>query len=203
LKIQSAEFVTSALSLAACPQSTLPEFAFIGRSNVGKSSLVNLLTGKRDLARVSATPGKTDLLNFFLINRSWLLVDLPGYGFAKASRSKRDNFQNAVDDYVESRENLRCLFVLIDSRLPPQPIDLQFIRWVHHLSRPFALVFTKTDKQSAPATQRAIELVLAEVENLTRSRPEYFTSSSITQKGRSEILSAIERMCTEGKAGLL
>jgi GTP-binding protein len=200
VKILSAEFVTSALNQASCPQTSLPEFAFIGRSNVGKSSLVNLLTGKRNLARVSATPGKTDLLNFFLVNRSWMLVDLPGYGFAKASRSKRDNFGTAVDDYIERRENLRCLFVLIDSRLPPQAIDLQFILWLHQLSRRFTLIFTKADKQSVTVTQRNVGLVTAAVENHTRKKPEIFTSSAITQAGRSEILSAIQRMCTERPA---
>lgn len=197
MKIKSAEFVASAPDLASCPESNLPEFAFIGRSNVGKSSLINLLTGKRDLARVSATPGKTDLLNFFIVNRSWLLVDLPGYGFAKANRAKREGFEEAVDDYIADRENLTSVFVLIDSRLPPQPIDLQFVRWLQELSRPYCIVFTKADKQSANDTQRTIKLVTAEIETLTRQRPEFFITSTKTQAGRSEILAAIDRLCVE------
>lgn len=198
MKVTTAEFVVSAPDLDACPSSSLPEFALIGRSNVGKSSLINLLTGKRNLAKVSATPGKTDLINFFLINRAWHLVDLPGYGYARASRSKREGFAESVDDYIEARENLSCLFVLIDSRLPPQAIDLQFIVWLQQLQRRYAVVFTKADKQSASQTQRSINLVTAEIEKRTRQRPVTFLSSTETQAGRSEILGAIGRMC-DGK----
>ena len=197
MKITSAEFITSAPNLEGCPPTTLPEFAFIGRSNVGKSSLINLLTGKRNLAKVSATPGKTDLLNFFLINRAWYLVDLPGYGYARASRSKREGFAESVDDYLERRENLSAIFVLIDSRLAPQAIDLQFIHWVQQLSLRYFLVFTKADKQSASQTQRAIQHVMDEVEKHVRHRPESFTTSATTQAGRTHLLGAITRLCAE------
>jgi GTP-binding protein len=199
MKIKSAEFLTSATGLAACPAPTLPEFAFIGRSNVGKSSLINLLTSKRDLAKVSSMPGKTVFLNFFVINRAWYLVDLPGYGFAKGSRPHREGFETAVDDYIEGRENLTCVFVLIDSRLPPQAIDLQFILWLQQLTLRFCVVFTKADKQTASQTRRNIDVVLAEIEKLTRQKPEYFTASVKTQEGRSEILAAIDRMCAEAR----
>ena len=199
MKITTAEFVTSATDLASCPQSTLPEFALIGRSNVGKSSLLNLLTGRRDLARVSATPGKTDLLNFFLINRTWLLVDLPGYGYARASRSKREGFAQSVDDYLEGREELTCVFVLIDSRLPPQAIDLQFLAWLHQLSLPFALVFTKADKQSPTQTNKGVKRFLDEIENQIGARPEKFITSTKTQAGRNELLGAITGMCADAR----
>lgn len=197
MKIKSAEFLTSASSLASCPRTPLPEFAFIGRSNVGKSSLINLLTGKRDLAKVSATPGKTVLLNFFAINRAWCLVDLPGYGFAKASRAKRHGFEEAVDDYIEQRENLSAVFVLLDSRLPAQPIDLQFIHWLQQLSLRFFVVFTKADKQSAAQANRSIAGVLTEIEKVTRQKPDYFLTSAKTQAGRGEILAAIDRLLRE------
>jgi len=195
MKIKSTEFILSAPDLASCPQTTFPEFAFIGRSNVGKSSLINLLTGKKDLAKTSGTPGKTVLLNFFKINGSWLLVDLPGYGFAKVAKTEREGFSEAVNHYIEHRENLACIFVLIDSRLSPQPIDLEFLEWVERLDIPFALVFTKTDKQSSNHTKQVIAAFTAELGKRRTEPPAIFTSSIKTQEGRSEILGAIERMC--------
>src|SRR5688572_14106958 len=137
MKIKSATFEVSAPELRACPRWALPEFAFIGRSNVGKSSLINLLTERRDLAKVSATPGKTKLINFFVINGTWSIVDLPGYGYAEVGRQRRLEFHAAVADLLAGRRNLRCVFVLIDSRLPPQPIDLEFLRWLEGVSVPF------------------------------------------------------------------
>ncbi len=199
MKITSAEFVTSAPDFASCPETSMPEFAMIGRSNVGKSSLINLLTGRRTLAKVSATPGKTDMINFFAINRTWLLVDLPGYGFARATRSRREGFSEAVDDYIEDRENLVALFVLIDSRLPPQAIDLNFIAWVERLSRRWYPVFTKADKQSATQTRRSIELVRAEIEKRTHRKPEFFVTSTETGLGRGEILGTIGRLSDEAR----
>jgi GTP-binding protein len=157
MKIKSAEFVVSALSPESFPQTSFPEFALIGRSNVGKSSLVNLLTERRGLSKVSTTPGKTVMINFFKINGSWFLVDLPGYGFAKVARSRREDFNDLVATYIETRPNLACLFVLIDARLPPQPIDLQFIEQLSSVAVNFALVFTKIDKQSPTRTRESIE----------------------------------------------
>lgn len=195
MKIKSAEFIRSAPDLASCPQTTFPEFAFIGRSNVGKSSLINLLTGRRDLAKVSATPGKTVLINFFKINGSWFLVDLPGYGYAKVGKAEREDFTEAVNTYIEGRENLNCLFVLIDSRLPPQRIDLQFLEWVASLDVPYALVFTKTDKQSPTKTKEAVATFLAELGRRNAQPPPVFTSSILTQDGKSQILAAIDQAC--------
>ena len=146
MRIQSAKFELSALSLDTCPASKLPEFAFIGRSNVGKSSLLNLLSNQNALARVSKTPGRTREINFFTINGNWSLVDLPGYGYAKASAADRERFNVFVSDYLVLRENLCCAFVLLDSRHQPQKIDLEFVRWLVDNEIPFALVFTKTDK---------------------------------------------------------
>lgn len=199
MKINSADFITSAPDFASCPETSMPEFAMIGRSNVGKSSLINMLTGRRALAKVSATPGKTDMINFFSINRTWLLVDLPGYGFARATRSRREGFSEAVDDYIEDRENLVALFVLIDSRLPPQAIDLNFIVWLERLSRRWYPVFTKADKQSATQTRRSIDAVRAEIEKVTHRKPEFFVTSTETQAGRGEILGTIGRLCEEAR----
>jgi GTP-binding protein len=192
MKIKSALFDTSAPDLKSCPPSALPEFAFIGRSNVGKSSLINLLAERRELAKVSDTPGKTKLINFFTMNDTWSLVDLPGYGYASVGQQRRDEFNQAVSDYLTKRKNIFCVFVLIDSRLPPQPIDLQFVRWLASASVPFVLVFTKTDKQSmlrSEATVRQFRASLAEGEVEV---PEIFLSSAKTRTGRSDILGFIE-----------
>ena len=194
MKIVSAEFVGSAKDVTACPRSTLPEFAFIGRSNVGKSSLINLLTGRHDLARTSQTPGKTVLMNFFRVNGNWMLVDLPGYGFAKVARSARAEFGEATADYLEQRENLVCVFVLIDSRLEPQKIDLRFISWLEEQEVAFALVFTKTDKQSATKTEQEANTFLTAVKMVCAETPSYFLTSTETGKGRHEILSAIAKL---------
>ncbi|MBP8257737.1 MAG: YihA family ribosome biogenesis GTP-binding protein [Opitutaceae bacterium] len=191
MKIKSAEFLISAPRLAEAPKSNLPEIAFIGRSNVGKSSLINLLTGHRDLAKVSATPGKTVLMNFFRINGNWILVDLPGYGYAKVAKAERAGFNEAVNDYLERRENLRILFILIDSRLPPQAIDLEFIEWTEQLGLSYALVFTKTDKQSPTRTRAAVATFLRTLSARGQAAPTYFQSSTLTKEGRSQILAAI------------
>ncbi len=193
MKIKSAVFETSAPVLASCPPATLPEFAFIGRSNVGKSSLINLLAERRELAKVSGTPGKTRLINFFRINDAWRLVDLPGYGYAKIGKEQRADFNEAVADFLEQRENLRRVFVLIDSRLPPQRIDGEFLRWLAESEVPFALVFTKADKQSAHQTRMKVELFTKSMEEWGVALPEYFVSSATTKLGRSEILAFIER----------
>ncbi len=191
MKIKSAEFEISAPDLASCPRWAEPEFAFIGRSNVGKSSLINLLTERRNLAMVSDLPGKTKLINFFLINAAWRLVDLPGYGYAKVGMKRRLEFNDAVADFLSGRRNLRTIFVLIDSRLPPQAIDLEFLRWLEGIKAPYALVFTKMDKQSASQGQANIAVFMKAVAGWRTEAPPYLTSSSTTKVGRREILEFI------------
>jgi GTP-binding protein len=191
MKIKSAEFEVSAPTLDECPTWALPEFAFIGRSNVGKSSLINLLAQQRDLARVSDAPGKTKLINFFLINEAWCLVDLPGYGYAEVGRQRRLEFNEAVAEFIAERRNLRCVFVLIDSRLPPQPIDVEFLRWIEGCGTPFALIFTKMDKQSAAKGQANIEVFKQTMRTWRSELPDLLTSSSTTKEGRSQILGYI------------
>lgn len=192
MKIKSADFELSAPGLAAAPAWALPEFAFIGRSNVGKSSLINLLAERRDLAKVSVTPGKTKLINFFVINERWSLVDLPGYGYAAVGHRERDEFNAAVAEYLEQRKNLHCVFVLIDSRLPPQRIDLQFVNWLQECDVPYVLVFTKTDKQSDTRTRATIDLFTQGFAANGRELPAIFTTSSKTKSGRAELLRFIE-----------
>lgn len=190
MQIKSAVFNMSARDLQAAPEWNRPEFAFIGRSNVGKSSMINMLTNKSDLAKVSATPGKTQLLNFFVINESWSLVDLPGYGYAKVAKSEKINFNESVGDYLEQRPNLRLVFVLIDSRLTPQAIDVSFVNWLGECGVPFALVFTKADKQSPAKTKASIEGFLNSLPpQIIRFPP--VVSSSKKGTGRIEILKMI------------
>lgn len=193
MKIKSATFITSAKGLAGCPDWQLPEFAFIGRSNVGKSSMINMLSNQKTLAKVSATPGKTRLLNFFLMNEKWSLVDLPGYGFAKTAKSEKLDFLELVGDYLEQRENLRRVFVLIDSRHKPQQIDLEFIAWLENTGAPFSLIFTKADKQSPSKTRAVITLFQETLAQLVQSDPEVLVSSSLNRSGREEILRSIQR----------
>jgi len=192
MQIKSAVFNMSARDLHACPDWSRPEFAFIGRSNVGKSSMINMLTNKDALAKVSATPGKTRLLNFFVINDNWSLVDLPGYGYAKIAKSEKINFNESVGDFIEQRGNLRRVFVLIDSRLPPQPIDLDFIAWLAGCAVPFTLVFTKADKQSPAKTRANAEVFVQSVAELLSITPPVILSSSKNRSGRVEILKSIE-----------
>ena len=192
MKIKSATFAVSAPDLPSCPVSALPEFAFIGRSNVGKSSLINLVAEKKDLAKVSDLPGKTKLINFFTMNDTWSLVDLPGYGYASVGQQRRDEFNQAVSDYLQKRKNIFCVFVLIDSRLTPQPIDLQFVRWLASVSVPFVLVFTKTDKQSTLRSEASVRQFRANLVEGGVEVPEIFLSSSKTKAGRSDILGFIE-----------
>ena len=197
MKIKSAEFEVSAPDLRACPKWALPEFAFIGRSNVGKSSLINLLTERRELAKVSDAPGKTKLINFFLINGAWCLVDLPGYGYAAVGKQRRLEFNDAVAGFISGRRNLRCVFVLIDSRLPPQPIDIEFLRWLEGCAVPFALIFTKTDKQSAAQGRANIDVFKKTMGEWRTELPDILTSSSKTSAGRSDILTYIAATLTK------
>ena len=192
MKIKSAVFQVSAPDLKSCPRSALPEFAFIGRSNVGKSSLINLLSERRELAKVSVTPGKTKLINFFTINDRWSLVDLPGYGYAKAAKTERAAFNKSVNDYLEKRRNIACVFVLIDATLPPQRIDLEFIAWLDGCGVPFVLVFTKTDKQSANRLNAQLAVFKAALGELRSELPRMFISSAKTKSGRPDILDFIQ-----------
>jgi len=191
MRIQSAVFVISANGLPGCPEWDRPEFAFIGRSNVGKSSVINMLANRDSLAKVSATPGKTRLLNFFLLNERWSLVDLPGYGFAKTAKHEKFDFNELAGDYLEQRKNLRQVFVLLDSRLTPQRLDLDFIAWLSGAGVPFSLVFTKLDKQSATKTQANIALFLECASPCLAAMPEVLTCSAKTRAGRDDILRRI------------
>jgi GTP-binding protein len=191
MKIKSAEFHISAPELRDTPNWNLPEFAFIGRSNVGKSSLINLLTERKSLAMASATPGKTKLINFFRINGNWALVDLPGYGYAKVATQDKHEFNKAVAAYLEKRPNLATVFVLIDSRHEPQRIDLDFVRWLSGVDLPYALVFTKTDKQSATKTRATMDTFLAAIADFTSEPPPSFSCSAVSKQGRMDILSHI------------
>ncbi len=198
MKIKSADFETSAPNLRGCPNWNLPEFAFIGRSNVGKSSLINLLTERRALADVSATPGKTKLLNFFRINGNWALVDLPGYGFAKVEQQSKHEFNQAVADYIDKRPNLRQVFLLIDSRHEAQQLDLEFLRWLAGCDVDFSLIFTKADKQSQAGTQANIDAFLAAaIEFLPDPPPSVFACSSLKKEGRQDIIRHIASVLAE------
>jgi GTP-binding protein len=194
MKIKSAVFEVSSPDLKSCPNWNRPEFAFIGRSNVGKSSLINLLAEQKGLAMVSDKPGKTKLINFFIMNGSWCLVDLPGYGYASASKLDRHGFNVAVADYIEQRETLRTVFVLIDSRLEPQKIDLDFLRWLGTCRTPFVLIFTKADKQSATKTAANVQVFLARLTEWREEAPTYYISSSVEKTGRGDVLNHIDRL---------
>lgn len=197
MRITSAVFHSSAPDLATCPESDRPEFAFIGRSNVGKSSLVNMLTGKKDLAKVSAMPGKTRLINFFTINNAWSLVDLPGYGYAKVARTERGKFSSFVADYLQHRPRLVGTFVLIDSRIAPQKLDLEFLHWMVTHGLPFVLLFTKTDGLSKKTLQAHMDAFLECLKEISEETPEVLTCSSKQREGRSEILALIHAALSE------
>jgi GTP-binding protein len=197
MKINSADFEMSAPDLASCPDWALPEFALIGRSNVGKSSLLNLLTGRTSLAKVSVTPGKTQLLNFFVLNQTWSLVDLPGYGYAHVSRQDRNAFNQAVGDYLKRRKNIFQVFVLIDSRLPPQKIDLEFLQWLADGRTPFSLIFTKADKVSPAELAKNVAALQRCLAAWCAEPPRVLACSSRTKAGRAEILGAIEAILAQ------
>jgi len=196
VKINSAEFVASYTGFDKCPDTKLPEYAFVGRSNVGKSSLINMLLERKQLAKTSQTPGKTQLINHFLINGKWYLVDLPGYGFAKISKSKRGEFSRIIKDYTEFRQSLVCLFVLIDSRHEPQNNDLLFMQWLGEKQIPFAMIFTKSDKLTKSKLAENMEVYKKTMLEKWETLPELFISSSETKLGREEILSYIQKLNT-------
>ena len=191
MQINKAQFVCSSERLSQLPKDSLPEFAFIGRSNVGKSSLVNMLTGRSGLAKVSGTPGKTRLINHFRINDSWYLVDLPGYGYARTSKTQRDEFAKIITDYVLRCERMHFLFVLVDIRLEPQKIDLQFIEMLGMNGIPFAVIFTKADKLSKTQREKSVERYRAALAEQWEELPRMFVSSSQHGTGREEILGFI------------
>ena len=192
MEIKSAEFVISNTNVKKCPTGDLPEYAFIGRSNVGKSSLINMLTGKKGLAMTSQKPGKTLLINHFLINGQWYLVDLPGYGFAQRGKEGRENIQRIIEDYILEREQMTNLFVLIDSRLEPQKIDLEFMEWLGENGVPFAIVFTKADKLKGGRLNTHINEYLEQLKEQWEELPPYFITSSENRMGRKELLDYIE-----------
>ena len=194
--IKSAEFVISNSRVEKCPTTGLPEYAFIGRSNVGKSSLINMLTARKGLAMTSQKPGKTQLINHFIINDSWYLVDLPGYGYARLGKDSRDSLRRMIEDYVLERKELVLLFVLIDCRHEPQKIDLEFIQWLGEEGVPFSLVFTKADKLSKGRLASNIEAYTAKLHEEWEEVPPIFVTSSEERVGRDELLGYIEEINT-------
>ncbi len=193
MEIKNARFVMSNTDVKKCPAPDKPEFAFIGRSNVGKSSLINLITNNKKLAKTSSRPGKTQLINHFIIDDSWYLVDLPGYGYAKVSKDAKNKFQEYIVQYILNRENLYCLFVLIDCRLEAQKIDIEFINWLGEKQVPFTLIFTKTDKIGKTKLDKNIAAYKRELLKYWDEIPPYLTSSSLSGLGKEDILEYIEQ----------
>ncbi|QQL48493.1 ribosome biogenesis GTP-binding protein YihA/YsxC [Mucilaginibacter ginkgonis] len=192
--VKSAEFICSNTQVSKLPPPTKPEYAFIGRSNVGKSSLINMLTAKKGLAKTSQTPGKTQLINHFLINDDWFLVDLPGYGYARISKSKKEDWNKFIRFYLDKRESLQCVLVLIDSRLEPQKIDLEFCNWLGEKGLPFVIVFTKADKQSSVKTDQNVAQFKKALTKTFDEMPQYFITSSENKLGRDEVLGFIDEV---------
>lgn len=194
MKITSAEFVISNTDVLKCPNSKLPEYAFIGRSNVGKSSLINNLTGKKKLAMVSGKPGKTRLINHFLINKNWHLVDLPGYGYAKVSKTEKKKFQRFIESYFEKRHQLVNAFVLVDLRHEPQPLDLEFMQWLGVNAIPFSIIFTKADKLKPKAAEKNLTAYQEQLLTHWEELPPYFVTSSQTGQGKEDVLNYIDNI---------
>ncbi|HRV52477.1 MAG: GTP-binding protein YsxC [Bacteroidetes bacterium OLB10] len=192
MEILTAEFIQSNSDYRKCPAEDKPEYAFIGRSNVGKSSLINMLCGKKGLAKTSATPGKTQLINHFMINGKWYLVDLPGYGYAKTARTEREKWDTMIRNYMMYRKNLMSVFVLIDIRIAPQEKDLDFINWMGEQSIPFAIIFTKADKQTRIKNDFSVKRFTNQLLRTWENIPPSFISSSETKKGKEEVLNYIE-----------
>lgn len=194
MEIKSAKFVISNTDYKKCPQSDQPEYAFIGRSNVGKSSLINMLTNHSKLAKTSGKPGKTQLINHFKINNDWFLVDLPGYGWAQVSKELKAKWDKMNKDYLLLRPNLSCTFVLVDSRIPPQKIDLEFINWLGENQIPFAIIFTKADKQGNAKTQANVSTFKKALKNWWEELPVTFLTSAVNATGREQVLAYIEEI---------
>ena len=198
MDVRHAEFVMSNTEVAKCPKEPLPEYAFIGRSNVGKSSLINMLTNKKHLAKTSSRPGKTQLINHFKINQSWFLVDLPGYGYARVSKKQRKTFQTYITDYFKKRKQLVCAFVLIDIRHEAQPIDLEFMEWFGQEGIPFAIIFTKADKLKPQALEKQVQDYLnGLLEGAWEEVPPHFTTSAANRLGKEEVLNYIHQINTQ------
>ena len=194
MEIKNAEFTISAPNVSMCPADTKPEYAFIGRSNVGKSSLINMLCNNKKLAKTSATPGKTLLINHFVINKEWYLVDLPGYGFAKRSKTEIKKLDQMIRGYILQREQLVNVFVLVDIRLEPQKIDLEFINWLGESGIPFAIVFTKADKLNVTKTKASVALYEKTLSETWEELPRMFITSSEKKTGKDDILNYIEEI---------
>ncbi|MDR2774931.1 MAG: ribosome biogenesis GTP-binding protein YihA/YsxC [Tannerella sp.] len=194
MEVKSAKFVISNTDVGKCPAETLPEYAFIGRSNVGKSSLINMLTNNKHLAMTSQTPGKTQLINHFIINDKWYLVDLPGYGYAQKGKKGRENIRKIIESYILDREQLTNLFVLIDCRHEPQKIDLEFMEWLGESDIPFSIIFTKTDKISKSKLSENIDIYRKKMLENWEELPPVFISSSEKKEGREEILDYIDHI---------
>ena len=194
MKIKTAKFIISNTDVGKCPKERIPEYAFIGRSNVGKSSLINMLTNHKKLAKISGKPGKTQLINHFLINDSWFLVDLPGYGYAKVSKTKRQSFQGFIKDYFLQREQLVCTFILIDSRHEPQKIDLEFMQYLGENGIPFCIIFTKADKMAKTKLQQNLTNYKSKILEFWESLPTSFVTSSETAMGKEDVLNFIEQV---------
>ncbi len=192
MKITSAEFVISNSDVSKCPQNSIPEYAFIGRSNVGKSSLINMLTNRKKLAKTSGKPGKTQLINHFIINKNWYLVDLPGYGYAKVSKTAKKTFQKFIIDYFNKRKQLVSAFVLIDIRHEPQPLDLDFMQWLGENMIPFSIIFTKADKLKPKAIERHVEDYKKILLETWEEIPNYFITSSSNGMGQEDVLNYID-----------
>ena len=193
-EIKQAEFIISNTDYKKSPEPNLPEYAFIGRSNVGKSSLINMLAGRKSLAKTSGRPGKTQLINHFLMDKRWYLVDLPGYGYAKVSKKAQAGWGSMISEYLKNRENLVCVFVLIDSRLEPQKADLEFINFVGANQLPMAFIFTKADKQSTNKTQKVISTYKKTLKASWEEFPPHFISSATSGAGKNEVLGFIEQL---------
>lgn len=198
MEIKDASYLISSANYLQCPAPDRPEYAFIGRSNVGKSSLINMLCNKKGLAKTSASPGKTQLINHFSIvsndKKKWYLVDLPGYGYAKVSQSSRRRWEEMIHHYLRKRENLKCVFVLIDSRHTPQNIDLDFINTLGKWEVPFSIIFTKADKNKPGATRRNVESFIAELLKTWEETPPFFVTSAVSKEGRENILQYLDEM---------
>lgn len=197
MEIKDAKFLISQSDPSKCPKPDKPEYAFIGRSNVGKSSLINMLTRKKGLAKTSATPGKTQLINHFIVDNAWYLVDLPGYGYAKASKRSRESWGKMIRNYILNRKNLLTLFILIDCRLEPQAIDLSFVNWAGGRQIPIALVFTKSDKLSRQQLVYSVELFKKELRKNWEELPLMFITSAEKHSGRADILDYIQQVNSE------
>jgi GTP-binding protein len=199
MSVTKAEFISSSPSVRMCPREPLPEYAFIGRSNVGKSSLINMLLERKKLARTSTTPGKTRLINHFRIDDTWLLADLPGYGYAKVSKKERETFARMIQEYGQLRSNLVCFFVLVDARIPPQQLDLDFIEWLGDSRLPFVIVLTKVDKVSQKEKSKHLKLLTEELSESWEELPLIFETSAVKGTGREQLMAFIAE--TNAKLG--